>query len=97
VCAFTHSFAFVLAGGPHFDWLRRDQRVQAFLTGAGATAIGAIAGSAVPLSRALAHPWQAGILAAALIWLIALGCGVVPVLVGAAIIGIISAIARAPS
>jgi chromate transporter len=97
VCAFTPSFAFVLAGGPHFDRLRADQRVQAFLTGAGAAAIGAIAGSAIPLSRALAHPWQAGTLAAALIWLVALRRGVVPALTGGAIIGIIAALAGAPS
>jgi chromate transporter len=96
ICAFTPSFVFVLAGGPHFDRLRADQRVQAFLTGAGAAAIGAIAGSAIPLSRALAHPWQAGTLAAALIWLIALRRGVVPALLGAAIIGIIAALAGAP-
>ncbi|HUJ67278.1 MAG TPA: chromate efflux transporter [Acidimicrobiales bacterium] len=97
VCAFTPSFAFVLAGGPHFDRLRADQRVQAFLTGAGAAAIGAIAGSAIPLSRALAHPWQAGVLAAALVWLVALRRGVVPALTGAAVVGIIAALAGAPT
>jgi chromate transporter len=96
-CAFTPSFAFVLVGGPHFDRLRADQRVQTFLTGAGAAAIGAIAGSAIPLSRALAHPWQAGILAAALLWLVALRRGVVPALAGAGMIGIVAALAGAPT
>jgi chromate transporter len=97
ICAFSPSFALVLAGAPHLDRLRGDQRVQAFLTGAGAAAIGAIAGSAIPLSRALAHPWQAGILAAALIWLVALRRGVVTALLGAALIGIIAALAGAPT
>ena len=97
VCAFTPSFAFVLAGGPHFDRLRGDRRVQAFLTGAGAAAIGAIAGSAIPLSRALAHSWQIGILAAAVIWLVVLRRAVVLALLGAAIVGTIAALAGAPT
>ena len=62
LCAFSPSFVFVLAGGPHFDQIRSNRRVQAFLTGAGASAIGAIAGSAVPLGLAFAHLWQVGIL-----------------------------------
>ncbi|MCL2395126.1 MAG: chromate efflux transporter, partial [Acidimicrobiaceae bacterium] len=41
LCAFTPSFVFVLAGGPHFDRIRSNAAVQAFLTGAGAAAIGA--------------------------------------------------------
>jgi chromate transporter len=96
LCAFSPSFAFVLAGGPHFDRLRADQRVQAFLTGAGAAAIGAIAGSAIPLGRALDHLWQVGILGLAVIWLVVWRRGVVPALVGAAVLGIIAAFAGAP-
>jgi chromate transporter len=57
----------------HFDRLRADARIQAFLTGAGAAVIGAIAGSAIPLGRELAHLWQLGVLGSAAIWL--LGCG----------------------
>jgi chromate transporter len=95
-CAFSPSFAFILLGGPHFDRLRADQRVQAFLTGAGAAAIGAIAGSAIPLGRALAHLWQVGILAAAAVWLLGLRRGVVPALAGAAALGVIIAFAGGP-
>src|SRR5438067_8973321 len=49
--AFAPSFAFVLAGGRHFDRLRGDGRARAFLDGAGPAAIGGILGSAVPLAR----------------------------------------------
>jgi chromate transporter len=96
LCAFSPSFAFVLAGGPHFDRLRADRRVQAFLTGAGAAAIGAIAGSAIPLGRALDHLWQVGILGLAALWLIVWRRGVVPALVGGAGLGVIAAWAGAP-
>jgi chromate transporter len=70
--AFTPSFLFVLVGGPYFDRLRRSDVSQAFLTGAGAAAIGAIAGSAIPLGRDLSHLWQLAVLALALIWFVAL-------------------------
>jgi chromate transporter len=96
LCAFSPSFAFVILGGPHFDQLRSDHRGQAFLTGAGAAAIGAIAGSAIPLAGALNHVWQVGILALALMWLLAGRRGVVSALVGAAVLGIIAALAGAP-
>ena len=96
LCAFSPSFAFVILGGPHFDQLRVDRRVQAFLTGAGAAAIGAIAGSAIPLARALNHVWQVGILAIALVWLLAARRGVLSGLVGAAALGVIAAFAGAP-
>ena len=96
LCAFSPSFIFVLAGGPHFDQIRRNARVQAFLTGAGAAAIGAIAGSAIPLSLSLAHLWQVGVLALALCWLLALRLNVVSCLVGAAALGIIAAVSGAP-
>lgn len=96
LCAFTPSFLFVLGGAPHFDRLRADRRVQAFLTGAGAAAIGAIAGSAVPLGMALAHLWQVGVLAGAVLWLLALRRGVVSGLVAAAVLGIVAGLAGAP-
>jgi chromate transporter len=69
--AFAPSFVFVLAFGPHFDRLRSNRRVQAFLTGAGATAIGAIAGSAIPLGMELQQWWQLAVLVAAGVWLLA--------------------------
>ncbi len=54
--AFTPSFLFVLGGGRYFDRLRASAAVQAFLTGAGPAAIGAIAGAALPLALALDAP-----------------------------------------
>ena len=64
------------------------RRVQAFLTGAGPAAIGAIAGSAIPLGLALSQLWQVGVLAAALIWMLALRRNVVVGLIAAALIGV---------
>jgi chromate transporter len=87
--AFTPSFCFVLGAGRYFDRLRRSQGVQAFLTGAGPAAIGAIAGAAIPLVAALAHLWQAGVLVLAAAWLIGLRRGVVPAIVGAAALGVL--------
>ncbi|RSM36481.1 chromate transporter [Amycolatopsis balhimycina DSM 5908] len=86
---FAPSFAFVLIGGPHLDRLRGNQRVQAFLTGAGAAAIGAIAGSTVALTRALSHPGQGVVLALALCWLLVFRRGVVTALAGAGILGVL--------
>jgi chromate transporter len=94
--AFTPSFAFVLAGGRYFDRLRANRRVQAFLTGAGPAAIGAIAGAAIPLGLALGHLWQAGLLALAALWLIGLRRGVVSGIVGAAVLGVLAFLAGAP-
>jgi chromate transporter len=94
--AFTPSFAFVLAGGRYFDRLRANRRVQAFLTGAGPAAIGAIAGAAIPLGLALGHLWQAGLLALAALWLIGLRRGVVSGIVGAAALGVLAFLAGAP-
>ena len=86
--AFAPSFAFVLLGGRHFDRVRASPAVQAFLTGAGPAAVGAIAGSAIPLGLALSQPWQAGVLAAALLWMLALRRNVVVGLITAALIGV---------
>jgi len=94
--AFAPSFLFVLVGGRHFDRLRHDLRVQAFLTGAGAAAIGAIGGSSIPLGLALAHLWQIGVLALAAAWLLAARRGVLTGLVGAGALGAIAALAGAP-
>jgi chromate transporter len=90
--AFSPSFAFVLLGGPHFDVLRADARVQAFLTGAGPAVIGAIAGSAIPLALALGHGWQYLVLPAAALWLLAARRGVVSALLTAAACGAILAL-----
>ena len=94
--AFAPSFAFVLAGAPRFDQLRRSARVQAFLSGAGPAAIGAIAGATIPLGLALSHLWQLAVLGLAAVWLIALRRGVVSTLLGSAALGVIAALAGAP-
>jgi chromate transporter len=94
--AFAPSFAFVLAGGSRFDGLRRNASVQAFLTGAGPAAIGAIAGATIPLGLALSHLWQVGVLAVAVVWLVGLRRGVVTAIAGAGALGVIAALAGAP-
>jgi chromate transporter len=93
--AFTPSFVFVLVGGPRFDQLRRNASIQAFLTGAGPAAIGAIAGATIPLGLALSHLWQVAVLAVAAVWLLALRRGVVAAIVGAGALGVIAALAGA--
>ncbi len=85
--AFLPSFSFVLLGARHFDRLRRNAGVLAFLDGAGPAAIGAIVGSAVPLGLALTEPWQAAILAAAAVALLLARRSVVTVLVSAGAVG----------
>jgi chromate transporter len=94
--AFTPSFLFVLGGGRYFDRLRASAAVQAFLTGAGPAAVGAIAGAALPLALALAHLWQLGVLALAAAWLLGVRRGVVSAIVGAAGLGMLAFAAGAP-
>jgi chromate transporter len=79
---------FVVVGGRHFQRLRANRTVQAFLDGAGPAAIGAIVGSAIPLGLALGHLWQVAVLAVAALWLLALRRGVVSALLGAAVLGV---------
>jgi chromate transporter len=90
--AFAPSFAFILLGAGRFDRIRGDRRARGFLDGAGPAAIGAIYGSAIPLARALAHPWQYAITAAALAVLLLLRRGVVFTLLTAAAVGVIVAL-----
>ncbi len=94
--AFTPSFLFVLAGGRYFGRLRANSTVQAFLTGAGPAAIGAIAGAAIPLGLAIGHLWQLGVLALAAGWLVGLRRGVVSGIAGAAALGVLAFLAGAP-
>ncbi|HAW11097.1 MAG TPA: chromate transporter [Chloroflexi bacterium] len=96
VIAFAPSFAFVLLGGRHFDRVRTSPAVQAFLTGAGPAAIGAIAGSAIPLGLELSQLWQVGVLAAALVWMLALRRNVVVGLIAAALIGVAASLVGVP-
>jgi len=90
--AFSPSFAFILFGAHRFDQIRGDHRARAFLDGAGPAAIGAIYGSAIPLTRALSHPWQYAVLAGALVLLLLLRRGVVLTLLSAGAAGIIIAL-----
>jgi len=94
--AFAPSFSFVLLGARRFDRLRGDRRARAFLGGAGPAAIGAILGSAVPLTRALTQPWQYAVLGAALVLMLALRRGVVLTLLTAGAAGTLIAVARGP-
>ena len=94
--AFSPSFLFVLLGAPYFDRIRSNTRIQAFLTGAGPAAIGAIAGSAIPLGLALSDLWQAGLLAAAFVWLVLLRRNVVIGLLGAGLVGVIASLVGLP-
>ncbi len=94
--AFLPSFVFVIAGGNHLGRLRSSDRAQAFLSGAGSAAIGAIAGAAIPLGLELGHPWQAVLLLLAAAWLLALRRGTVTALLCSAGLGVIAALAGAP-
>ena len=94
--AFASSFAFVIAGAPHFGRLRASAHAQASLTGAGACAIGGIGGAAIPLAVGLAPVWQAGVLLLAAGWPLGLRGGVVSALVGCGALGAVAALAHAP-
>ncbi|HLN15800.1 MAG TPA: chromate efflux transporter [Acidimicrobiales bacterium] len=96
VVAFAPSFAFILAGARQFERLRTNVRAQSFLRGSGPAAIGAIAGSAIPLGLALSHVWQVGVLGLAAVWLLALRRGVVSALLAAGFLGLLAAFAGLP-
>jgi chromate transporter len=96
IVAFAPSFVFVLLGAAHFDRLRHDTRARAFLGGAGPAAVGAIIGSAIPLTLALQHRWQYGLLAAAAVALMPLRRSVVATLIGAGVVGAIAGQLGAP-
>ena len=93
--AFAPSFAFVLAGARHFDTIRQNPRARGFLGGAGPAAIGAIFGTAIPLTRALDQAWQYGVLAGAAVLLLPLRRGVVVTLLTAAATGVALALSGA--
>ncbi|WP_329499737.1 chromate transporter [Kitasatospora herbaricolor] len=94
--AFGPSFLFVILGARHFGRLRADPRVQDFLTGAGPAVVGAIAGSALPLAASLAHGWQWGVLAAALLGLTVARRGAFGALLAAGGLGVVAALAGLP-
>ena len=88
VIAFSPSFAFILLGAHRFDQIRSNPTARAFLDGAGPAAIGAIYGSAIPLTRALSQSWQYAVLAGALLLLVPLRRGVVLTLLSAGAAGV---------
>ena len=94
--AFSPSFIFVLVGARHFDRLRSNRKASAFLGGAGPAAIGAILGSAVPLSRALSEPWQWAVLVSAGLLLLVLRRSTVLTLLSAALGGVVLVLLGAP-
>ncbi len=94
--AFAPSFAFVLMGADRFDALRANPTVQGFLTGAGPAAIGAIAGSAIPLALALDQAWQVPVLAGAALATLAFQRGIVMTLMVAGAIGAAAVLVGAP-
>ncbi len=94
--AFSPSFVFVLLGARHFDRLRGNLAVRAFLDGAGPAAIGAILGSAIPLALALTQAWQYAVLAGAAVLLLLLRRGVVVTLIAAGGAGVLLALLGAP-
>jgi chromate transporter len=71
-------------------------RLQGFRALHGPAAIGAIAGSALPLSLGLRHIWQLGALALAAIWLLGFRKRMIAALVGSGVLGAIAALAGAP-
>jgi chromate transporter len=87
--AFGPSFLFVLVGGSRFDKIRANTSMHSFLTGAGPTVIGAIAGSSIPLGLSFQYLWQIPILAGAAIWIFVLRRGVVSGLLLAGAVGLI--------
>jgi chromate transporter len=96
VVAFAPSFALVLGGARHFDRVRQSLSVRSFLDGAGPAAIGAIAGSAIPLGLALGQLWQVAVLAFAFVWIVGLRRNLVLGLVVAGVIGLAAALAGLP-
>jgi chromate transporter len=94
--AFLPSFAFVLAGGRHFERLRVSNRAQAFLDGAGPAAIGSILGAAIPLAGALRESWQFAVLGAAAVALLVARRGIVVTLLAAGAVGALIGLAGGP-
>jgi len=94
--AFVPSFVIILTLARHLPRLADNAPVRCFLDGAGAAAIGAIAGVAIPLSESVDTWWQLAVLGMATTILCTLRRGVVSVLVVAAGIGVLSVGLGAP-
>jgi chromate transporter len=96
VVAFAPSFTFVIAGARSFGRIRNNRNAQSFLSGSGPAAIGAIAGASVALAAEIAHVWQLGVLAFALVYLLAVRGNVVVTLGVAASAGVLAGLVGAP-
>jgi chromate transporter len=94
--AFFPSFAFVLVGARRFDRFLANADVRRFFDGAGPAAIGAILGSAIPLTLALQEPWQYAVLVGAGALLFLAGRGVVLTLLVAGAVGVVAVLLGAP-
>jgi chromate transporter len=94
--AFAPSFAFVLVGARRFDRFVANRDVRSFFDGAGPAAIGAILGSAIPLTLALQETWQYVVLVGAAVALFALRRGVVSTLLVAGAVGALAVVLGAP-
>jgi chromate transporter len=94
--AFAPSFAFVIGGGRSFSRIRTNAAARDFLSGAGPAAVGAIAGSAVPLAAALQHLWQVGVLVLAAGWLLSRRRAVPATLLVAGVLGVTAVLLGAP-
>jgi chromate transporter len=94
--AFAPSFWFIGLGAKRFDNLRTNPYARAFLDGAAPAAVGAILGSAVPLTLALSEAWQFAVLGAGAVLLFVVRTGVVAALLAAATAGAVIALAGAP-
>lgn len=88
--AFAPSFAFVLVGARRFDRFLANSDVRRFFDGAGPAAMGAILGSAIPLTLALQETWQAAVLVVAFLSLLVLRRGVVLTLLVAGVFGLVA-------
>jgi chromate transporter len=94
--AFAPSFTFILVGARRFERLIANPTARGFLAGAAPAAVGAIAGSAIPLTRALGETWQLAVLAGAAVSLLIARRGVVLTLIAAGAAGTVAALAGAP-
>ena len=94
--AFAPSFSFILIGAKRFERLIANPVAEGFLAGAGPAAVGAIIGSAIPLTRALGETWQLAVLAGAAVLLFVIRRGVVTTLFIAGAIGSVVALIGAP-
>jgi chromate transporter len=96
VVAFAPSFIIVALGHERFMRLTSSVRARAFLDGAGPAAIGAIFGALVTLAAGVDEDWQWALAGLAAVVLFGTRAGVVFTLLGAALVGIVAAVAGAP-